>query len=464
MTRRPARSLRLRVSVLLNVLALAYLLLLFRQRLPAALGPKPICPQTAYSAATAAPSPKPACPVCPEAPPPPAAASSPAAALSTPPHIARYALCEHASVPAAVRGLHLRAGDDDLLAVHCGDSVDLLGFDPAGPRRIAHLEKRASDPKLRWEAAPIVAADIDADGVGDLLVGFAATDATGGPHGGALVELVSTQDGGFAAPRLLAPVYVAGLTAGRLDARDGADIVVLRREDTRLGQTNQVIALHGGPSPLKMFSAKAPDDARSVTAIDLDLDGRDELLLSAQSAPPEVMYLGAQGELVRRAALPLPAASAVLVADLDGDGAPDAVFSGDKLSVVLASHEHPEQVQVLADASTPSQLAALDVNQDGKLDLVWTSANTVFAYIQSAPLHFETMKIATFPASEFILDGLVALSASKPRLVVLRRDTAQPTHSEFVIVPLDSAAQPLHLDPQSTQPVDSPLRLRITLF
>jgi hypothetical protein len=463
MTRRSARSLRLRVSVLLNVLALAYLVLLFRQRLPGALGPKPICPQTGYSAATAAPAPKLACPVCPQAP-PSAAASSPAAALPSATQIARYALCEHATVPAAVRGLHLRAGEDDLLAVHCGDSVELLGFDPAGPRRVVHIEKRANDAKLRWETAPIVAADVDADGANDLLLGFAATDATGGPHGGALVELVSAQDGGFAAPRLLAPVYVAGLSAGRLDARDGADIVVLHREDTRLGRTNQVIAFHGGPSPLKMFAAKAPDDARSVTAIDLDLDGRDELLISAQGAAPEVLYLGAQGELVRRTTLPLPPASVPLLADVDGDGALDAVFGGDKLSVMLASREHPEQVQVVGDACGPSQLAALDVDQDGKLDLVCARDNTVFAHIQSAPLHFEASPIATFPASEYALDGLVALAARSPRLIALRRDTAQPTQSEFAIVPLERALQPLRLDPQRTMPVDAPLRLRINLF
>ena len=95
---------------------------------------------------------------------------------------------------------------------------------------------------------------------------------------------------------------------------------------------------------------------RALTAVDLDLDGRDELVLTAQKEPPEVLHLGTRGEIVKRAALPSPAAGSLLRADLNGDGSPDALFGGDKLSVVLASHDQPEQVQLLADdfASSPN--------------------------------------------------------------------------------------------------------------
>jgi hypothetical protein len=379
--------------------------------------------------------------------------------------LARYAVCEQATLAAAVSGLRLRDGADDLLAVHCGDSVDLLGFDPAGPRRIAHIEKRSNDAKLHWETAPVTAADVDADGLGDLLVGFAATDAaSGSPRGGSLIELVSTPNGGFAAARLLAPLHVAGLSAGRLDASAGADIAVLQREDTRLGRPNAIIALHGGPAPLKMFAAKAPDDMRTLTAVDLDLDGRDELVLTAQSEPPEVLHLGARGEIVGRAPLPLPAASSLLRADLNGDGSPDALFGGDKLSVVLASHDQPEQVQVLADDFATTQMAAMDINRDGKLDVVGVKANTVFAYIQSDPLRFDRVTVAVLPASEFALDGLVALSGSQPRLIVLRHSVAGPAHSEFAVVPLDTGSPKLSWAAQRTQLVDSPLSLRIAIF
>ncbi|HEY2734951.1 MAG TPA: hypothetical protein VGI70_13240, partial [Polyangiales bacterium] len=264
----------MRASAFLNLSAVVYALSLFAGWLPAPSGSRPP-PETAQSAITAAPS-RPTL-VCPP-PPAPAVSATPRADVTPHDALRRYAVCPRA----AISGIELSGNPPrKLLAVHCGDRVDVIGFGPAGPERVLHIDKRASDPKLSWRAAPLLAADVNGDQRDDLLVGFAAQDASGGPRGGALVEFVQTEDGGFAPPRLLAPLFVSALAAGPLDANAGADVIALHREDSRLDRSDRLIALRGGPSPLKMFATDVAHDARALFAIDLDLDGRDELLVSS---------------------------------------------------------------------------------------------------------------------------------------------------------------------------------------
>ncbi|HEX4354726.1 MAG TPA: VCBS repeat-containing protein, partial [Polyangiales bacterium] len=345
-----------------------------------------------------------------------------------------------------------------LLAIHCGDHVELIGFGPAGPERVLHIDKHSGDPKLSWQPAPLMAADVNGDRRDDLLVGFAAADASGGPRGGALLEFVQNEDGSFAPPRLLAPLFVSALAVGALDANVGADVIALHREDSRLDRASQLIAFRGGPAPLKMFATDVASDVRSVFAIDLDLDGRDEVLLGAMKGPIELLHLGVHSEVAQRETLAASAIGTASLADLNGDGATDAIVAGAKLWALIATRDQAPTLQVLREPFDASHVVAVD--HDGALELVALRADRVVVYASSAPLHFDREPLTIFGDRDFALDDLVVLHTNPPRLAVLGHT---PARSDLVFLPLDSVnRRPTLLAEESTWS-DAPLHLSFTV-
>jgi len=380
------RKLTLLISLVANVAALASLTLLLVRR-PGTTG------ASGASQVSALPTPEVGCPPCApasdgmgtlrpevecpkpvrEPPPPPVLAS---ADLSRgPEHTPRFNVCEHAPLPIDVRDLG-SFGSGRIVSVHCGDSAHLIGFDAAGSRRIARIDKAL--PKLRglhFIGSPVRVADINGDALNDVLVGFALADERDSPRGGSLLSLIQARSGAFEAPRYLGGWTVSGLAAGRFrtDTR-GADIAVLQREDTRLGRQSQLVLLRGGASPVSMGNIKLDDGLLHVDAIDLDLDGRMELLLSGDGAQAEVVALDAQGAVERRTKLDLGEPYQLSLADLDSDGHDDALFVGTRVQALLASATAQGEPSLRAlKATPPTALArtfALDLDSNGRKDLL----------------------------------------------------------------------------------------------
>jgi hypothetical protein len=474
----PVRSFALLVSLCANLAALTTLTVLITQRYrprehavsasSAALScPEPNCPDLSCP-------PAPACPkaVCPTPAPPPICRASALDAAALP----RFNLCDDVGDVPRISAL------GGPIAVHCGASVNVVGIDPiTGPRRMMRIDRPAPNDKLHAVGTAVRSADISGDGLPDLLVGFAYLDDTDAPRGGALLELVQEPGGSYLAPRTLAPFTVGDLAVGHLlaDAALAAaattpappptaaksparvDFAVLQREDARVGRINHLVILRGGPSPLRAATIKLADSARRVTACDLDLDGRDELIVTGDAHAADVLYLGPQGELRQRETLSLPDDAELTLADIDSDGHLDALFVGEQLSVMLASSSAPH-LQVVSDHFEFSRLSQLDVDLDGKPELIGMHGNQLSVLRFADPRTITPSLLASYDASTITPRAFIALPSrgAAEWLAVFGTSSDAPQALDLSMTKLADLSHGLRWSPERVALPDAPLRLK----
>ena len=481
------RNFTLVISLVANVAALASLtvLLIRRPGSSGSDGPVPTRPVSDASLPEGGCAPCPACtsdpstgaPVveCPrpvrEPPPPPVLAS---ADLSREPeHIPRFNVCERAPLPVDVRDLGAFGGSQ-IVSVHCGDHVELIGFDAAGSRRIARIEKTLPKQRaLHFITAPVRSADINGDALNDVLVGFALADERDSPRGGALVSLIQSRSGGFETPRYLGSWTVSGLTSGRFRAdTHGADLAVLQREDTRLGRQSQLVLLRGGPSPVSMGSAQVEDGLFHVDALDVDLDGRPELLLSGDGSRAELVTLDSQGAVSRRGTLDLGEPYHMTIADIDSDGHDDALFVGSKVQALIAAATGNAEPSLRALKTVPSTAAArtftLDVDGDGRRDLFALGDAELLPLRFRPPDELEVsaaLRLDAFETQGYAVTQLLAIPREdgKRWLALVGQGRAAPYAVDVAVSQLGQNGPIVSWNPQRILLPDAPLSLRWTL-
>lgn len=474
------RNFTLLISLVANVAALTSLTVLLVRRPGSGDVPAPKQPDAAAACApcpSCVNDPSTGAPVveCPrpvrEPPPPPVLAS---ADLSREPeHIPRFNVCERAPLPLDVRDLG-QIGAGQIVSVHCGDSVQLIGFDAAGSRRIARIDKTLPKQRtLHFLSAPVRTADINGDALSDILVSFAFADDRDSPRGGALVSLLQTRSGGFETPHYLGSWTVSGLTSGRFRAdTHGADIAVLQREDTRLGRQSQLVLLHAGPSPVSMGSVKVEDGLFHVDALDLDLDGRAELLLSGDGSRAELVALDAQGTVQRRTPLDVGEPYHMAIVDIDGDGHDDALFVGTRVQALLSAAGASAAPSLRALKTVPAtavgQPLALDVDGDGRRDLF------ALADAELVPLRFHPpdalevaapLRLDAFETQGYGVAQLFSISREEGKrwLVVVGQARAAPYAVDVAVSQLGPSGPVVSWNPQRIVLPDAPMSLRWTL-
>jgi hypothetical protein len=152
------------------------------------------------------------------------------------------------------------------------------------------------------------------------------------------------------------------------------------------------------------------ETARSVAAADIDLDGRDDLLVQT---PRQLHVFGsasaafATGDASRK--LPFRG-NVVAVGDFDGDGAPDlAVGRPGSITVVLAEaggFDLDRAVEIAV--SDPRGLCAIDVDSDGRDDLVVANYASIGGATWTESLVFHSDKGTFDPANAVKLPTLGA--------------------------------------------------------
>ncbi len=180
--------------------------------------------------------------------------------------------------------------------------------------------------------AAVATADVTGDGRSDVLV--TTHRWSDGPYAGKLFLLAQQPDGSLASPAVLATDEQGGASSGPLQIATG----------------------------------------------DLNGDGRTDVAVSTNQGV-DVWYQQAPGVLGPRTLLPATAASTIAIADVDRDGRNDIVVAMSSSVVLLRNTTAGFVAQTVGDPTRPFALA--DLNGDGRLDLVtmiWNGGVTGHSY------------------------------------------------------------------------------------
>lgn len=175
----------------------------------------------------------------------------------------------------------------------------------------------SSEFALPRDSSPSAAADFDGDGRDDLVLLRSQSSFFGNPeHDGMVAVLFSQANGAFAEPLTIyaPPASPHATLVGDFDG-DG-------RPDVAIDTGELLIAYSSG----RTFDVRRIDNpsgevkTRLGVAADLDLDGRDELVVIG-ATNIETLYLGDRGRPLRRVVItPAFVQGAIAVADLTGNG------------------------------------------------------------------------------------------------------------------------------------------------
>ena len=226
-------------------------------------------------------------------------------------------------------------------------------------------------------AFEVAAADINQDGVRDLIVTrFGPTDTANPYH--SVVALLGNGNGSFQSP-LRSNVYSPGpLAVTDMNGDGKLDLVVGNHLGSTLGNSALSLLLGNGDGtfqpPQSLFSGVS--DA-AIAVADVNSDHISDILAAGAGSPDGVSVLLGNGNGTFRNAQIFPVRfdpRAIIVRDLNGDGILDiatANVSGYTVSVLLGNGNGTFQAErQFPSGSNPFSLAAEDLNHDGILDLI----------------------------------------------------------------------------------------------
>jgi len=267
-------------------------------------------------------------------------------------------------------------------------------------------------PALTGAFLTVAAADVDADGDADL---FAA-----GADGISRL-LLNSGTGTFAdatAARLPPATRIAtGAAFVDVDADGDLDLVVACRDDA------DRLLLNDGLGTFSDASAgRLPGDAGATSAVlaaDLDGDGRPDLVFTREDGSPRLLLNAGLGTFsdASAASLPagLPGALGLGVADVDSDGDLDLVLAGGSAGVGLLRNDgtgHFAAVAPTATALPPLHAVAVavaDLNEDGLPDVAVACAGQDRVLLNTGGGLFVDDTAAQIPADTERTFGVLAV-------------------------------------------------------
>jgi hypothetical protein len=345
----------------------------------------------------------------------------PAPVVTTTPAM-RFGVCQREEAPARLSRIPLIAGRPELWALHCGRSLHVIDIQEiAGtlvPQRVALVQASSPSPAETPVATPAAAADVDGDGRNDLLAPVMLVDAAGAARGGAVYWLRGSASGGFDAPANLLLAAPAALVALKLDEEAGQDLALLNRQDSNTGENDELWLIQGGPSPQRIAQRPAGVGSSALAALDLDLDGRDDLVAASTGEGKVRAWLTSKGALahVEPLELELPGVSQTLVADLDGDAVRELVVAGDRAALIHPRADGALELTPIAGTDGLRDLQVADADGNGKPDLIGYVHPDLLAVAPDAAPGAERMLVASLRGEVGVLFARVAQLDRDPQL------------------------------------------------
>ena len=386
-------------------------------------------------------------------------------AVAAAPGIKRFSICEREEARVSLRELQLRSGGPPLLAIGCGSSLQLLGFERFGeaiePRRLLELQLPVRSPAEAPHALEAFAADVDGDGRLDLVASALLVDASGSPRGGGLFVAAQRAEGSFDAARRLLELAPLDVAAATFDTAAGQDLLLLNGGDARLSRPNALWLVTGGPSPVSAAIRAGSVGSSAIAACDLDGDGLDELIEGGSS--DGLLRIWPSGVAAGAEPRTLAVSGVRELSCVPDEGRRRAVVvAGDQLSLLRAGPDTAPQMSAIAtDGASLRDLHALDLDADGALELVAYAHPDLLAWSRQGD-HYVQRKLAKLTGQVAVLDAhLLQLGGgSAPELVVLT--AAEDSIAVSVTADVASGSTvTLHSD--TVPALESPLLQRIVL-
>ncbi|MFO0681170.1 MAG: VCBS repeat-containing protein [Sandaracinus sp.] len=302
----------------------------------------------------------------------------PSAPTPSGPMLPRARVCAEPSLPPSLALVDAVGDARPEIVVGCGPSWELVGIGPSGALvRVAHV----TAPEVSGERSALTsrAAGVDVDGDGDLdtVLPFARVGAGGATSGGGLFVLARAASGALEAPRSLAPI--AAVAAAPIVLGSGPGMVALDRENPFARAPSEAWMFSLGASAGRVASPRVAVSATGLGVVDLDRDGHEDVVAAAsEDSRLDVLYGDAASRFTRTRTLSIPSASEVVIGDLDGDGANDALVVGVGLSMLLAHADAELAATPIEDAPELRDAAIVNVDADPRAEIVgWSHPRLV---------------------------------------------------------------------------------------
>jgi hypothetical protein len=386
--------------------------------------------------------------------------------------VQRYEACPPDALAPTLTALDV-LGEGTELVLGCGEETHLLSVVPGpsglAPVRVARFAWEAGHTRGERHGVAVTAADVNGDGRPDLLLGHLATATRSAAQQGALYYVQRDVRGGFEAAVALAPIAVASIAAAALDESAGLDVVALHQADTYGRRPSEAWVFTGGGAPARIARLDAGATARVVRALDLDRNGHLDVVTLGDGDPGGRVYFGdGNSRFPRNQPLVIAGAREAEVGDLDGDGAPDLVVGGDSLRLVRARANAAELAAEPIEAPAGlSNLTLVDMNDDGRLDLVGLLGDGIGLLVQTeGALAFEARPLADLPLAAGTVRAVAVAQLGGGEaldLAVLIKQPGEEHGTELVLLEDVASAIVPSTSAEASPIADAPLTLHIEL-
>ena len=390
-----------------------------------------------------------------------AAAESEIATAPASPALARHVVCA-AGEPSLAAGDVFGDARPELL-IGCADGWQVAALDARGPARGASFRLPAAADDLRPFAGPAAFGDVDGDAHVDLVLPLLRATAEGTSRGGALWWIATDNFGGIREPIALAPIAAAGAAVAPFDGEPGAEVVALNRANPLAQLPSEAWVFRGGAAPARATSLQTGLAGAQLRVADLDRDGRGDVAAVARDRV-DLFFGDEELSFTRRHSMRMPSAIEIATGDIDGDGGDDLVVLGAGLRWIRGgevSGMEPHAIEGAPEALR--EIAILDVDGDGRADVVGWEHPRLVALAQREPGRFTRVELAALPGFGVRRHAILDADGDGARDDLALIGGAQDGPLELVIVPDALAAADRAVAEAAVDLADAPLMLRATL-